>query len=166
AAPFRKILILQTDGTVCTMQTAYTQITPAQSRLPTYVPNAVASTHGNSSSLRSENRAMDTAWYMRNTPDAFQGVEIFTIMFCACDGSNSCWDATVFDTGTSLSPACRPDTSTLPAVSSRSHVDDYMIALSSSASGTCDHYIPATKNNSTALTNAYRDILKKIAVGK
>ena len=56
--------------------------------------------------------------------------------------------------------------SSLPPVAQRSHVDDYMIALSSSASGTCDHYIPATKSGGTALTNAYRDILKKIAVGK
>jgi hypothetical protein len=54
----------------------------------------------------------------------------------------------------------------LPAVGTRSHVDDYMTVLSSSLPGTCDHYIPADKNNPTTLTNAYRDILKRLAVGK
>ena len=64
---------------------------------------------------------MDVAHYMKNTPDAFNGIEIFDILFWADDGNNSCWDISVFDTGTSLFPACGPDTSSLPPVAQRSH---------------------------------------------
>jgi hypothetical protein len=165
AAPFRKVLILQTDGTACTMQTAYTQLAPAASTIRTYMATANLPTR-TSSATRSENKAMALANYMKTTPSAFQGVEIFTIMFWADDGNNTCWDNSVRDTGTSLFPNCGPTTTTLPAVGSRSHVDDYMIVLSSSLPGTCDHYIPANKNSPGALTNAYRDILRRLAVGK
>jgi hypothetical protein len=165
AAPFRKVLILQTDGTVCTMQTAYTQLAPAASTIRSYLAtaNLPALT---SSATRSENKAMALANYMKTNPTAFEGVEIFTIMFWADDGTNTCWDQSVKDTGTSLFPNCGPTTTTLPAAGSRSHVDDYMIVLSSSLTGTCDHYIPASKNTPGALTNAYRDILRRLAVGK
>jgi hypothetical protein len=164
-APFRKVLIMQTDGTVCTMQTAYTQLAPTSSTVRTYLAgaNLPALT---SSATRSENKAMALANYLKTTPSVFEGVEIFTILFWADDGSNSCWDNTVKDVGTSLAPNCGPDTTSLPAVSSRTHVDDYMIAMSSSLANTCDHYIPADKNNPSSLTNAYRNILKRIAVGK
>lgn len=163
--PFRKALILQTDGTVCTMQTAYNQLPPASSTIPTYLPGANLPAR-TSSATRSENRAMALANYLKNTPTAFEGVEIFTILFWKDDGSNTCWDDTVFDVGTSLFPECGPDTTTLPGVGARTHVDDYMIAMSSSLPGTCDHYIPADKNSPTALTDAYRSILKRLAVGK
>jgi Flp pilus assembly protein TadG len=165
SAPFRKVLILQTDGTICTMQTAYTQLAPAASTIRTYLATANLPAR-TSSATRSENKAMALANYMKTTPTAFEGVEIFTIMFWADDGSNTCWDNSVKDTGTSLFPSCGPSTTTLPAVGTRSHVDDYMTVLSSSLPGTCDHYIPADKNNPTTLTNAYRDILKRLAVGK
>jgi Flp pilus assembly protein TadG len=166
AAPFRKVLILQTDGTVCTMQTAYSQLTPAQSTIRTYLPGANLPAHGDSSATRSENKAMALASAMKTTPTAFEGTEIFTIMFWKNDGNNSCLDDSVFDTDTSLFPECGPDTTTLPAVGARSHVDDYMITMSSSLPGTCDHYIPADKNNPSSLTDAYRKILVRLAVGK
>ena len=38
--PYRKVLILQTDGTVCTMQTAYNQLPPSSSTVRTYLPDA------------------------------------------------------------------------------------------------------------------------------
>ncbi len=164
--PFRRVLILQTDGTVCTMQTAYTQIAPSASAVPTYVPSGVLPQHGNSSATRSENKALDMANYMKTTPSAFEGIEIFTILFWKNDGTNTCYDNTVYDTDTSLSPACGPDTMTLPAASTRTHVDDYMIGMSSSTPNTCDHYLPADKNNPSSLTDAYRKILVRLAVGK
>jgi Flp pilus assembly protein TadG len=167
SAPFRKVLILQTDGTACTMNTPYPQLTPAQSTVRTYLPTGILPVR-NSSAIRSENKAMALANYMKTTPTAFEGTEIFTIMFWANDGSDTCFDQTVKDTENSRTPpaACGPDTAVLPAVGNRTHTDDYMIAMSSSLTNTCDHYIPADKNNPSSLTTAYRNILKRLAVGK
>ena len=48
----------------------------------------------------------------------------------------------------------------------RSHVDNYLISMSSSAPGTCDHYVLASKSVGGSLSTAYIEILKKLAVGK
>jgi hypothetical protein len=159
--PIRKVLILQTDGTVCTTQTAYTQLTPAQSTIRTHLPTANLPPR-TSSATRSENRAMALANYMKHTTSVAEGVEIYTILFWDDDGNNTCWDNSVFDVGTSLMPGCGPNNGALPDASARSHVDDYLIAISSSAPGTCDHYQVADKRNPASLTSAYLAILQRL----
>ncbi len=147
---FRRVLILQTDGIVC----------------PTEVPF---------SQTQSQNRAKGVANQLKNTPNAFSGVEIFTIMFY--DFSNpveTCPNNTVSDVAGihNPPPACGPSTTTLPPAAQRGATDNYLIALSSSAvdgSGNptnCDHYLPADKSSGSSLSNAYIEILKRLAVGR
>jgi Flp pilus assembly protein TadG len=147
---YRRVLIFQTDGTVC----------------PTQVPFTAA---------QSEARAENIATQLKSTPTAFLGIEIFTIMFYTNDGVESCPNNQVSDhspTPNTLFPNCGPSTTVLPPAGNRTPRDNYMIRMSSSARDgagvllNCDHYLPANRTDPNSLTNAYREILKRLAVGR
>lgn len=142
-SPYRKVLILQTDGIACTTEVPFT-------------------------AAQSQTRATALATQLKNNPTPFTGIEIFTIMFTDfTDPTETCPNNRVNDNGGSLNPsACGPGNTALPAASARGPVDNYLISMSSSATGTCDHYVPASKAVGGSLANAYIEILKKLAVGK
>ncbi len=135
---FRRVLILQTDGVVCSIGTPFT---PTQS----------------------ENRAVAVANQMKNNPNAFEGIEIFVIMFWENDGSQTCGNNATDDSLGSTFPNC-PDGAPLPTFNP-SYADEYLWRISSSRDKTCDHYFPANKSDPTSLSKAYRKILTRIAVG-
>jgi hypothetical protein len=137
---FRRVLILETDGTVCRYETPF-------------------------SKAQSEARAKALANNMKSTPDAFLGVEIFVVMFWEPGVGQSCYDRDTNDSVGTLYPNC-PNATSLATTGPRSDIDDYLIAISSSKPNTCDHYLPFDKRNGSALTNTYREILKRLAVGK
>jgi hypothetical protein len=139
-APYRKVMIVQTDGVVCTISTPFT---PTQA----------------------QNRAIALANYAKTTPTVFSGMEVFVIMFWADDGNQSCGNEETNDSLGSLYPNC-PNATTLAGAGPRTVTDTYLISVSSSTNNTCDHYFPWNKNNGTNLSAAYREILKRIAVGK
>jgi hypothetical protein len=161
---YRRVVVMQTDGTSCSLSTPYSMIPPGSSQVGTYVPGATAPQHGNSKSTRQENKTLALANTMKTTPNAFSGVEIFTIMAVE-PGANTCPDETVLDTEATQFPSC-PDATSLAGAGARSHVDDYMIALSSSTPGTCDHYAMANITNAAQLAEVYRKILTRLAVAK
>lgn len=162
---YRRVLTLQTDGTTCSLSTPYSLISTASSQVGTYVTGATLPQHGNSKATRGENRSMALANAMKNNPNSFQGIEIFTIMAWDSAGGNTCPDKTVLDTEATYLPDC-PDAGSLGSAGSRRHVDDYMIAMSSSSTGTCDHYLPIDNTDPNNLPNAYRKILARLAVGR
>jgi hypothetical protein len=133
-------MIVQTDGVVCTISTPFT---PTQA----------------------QNRAIALANYAKTTPTVFSGMEVFVIMFWADDGNQSCGNEDTNDSLGSLYPNC-PNATTLAGAGPRTVTDTYLISVSSSTNNTCDHYFPWNKNNGTNLSAAYREILKRIAVGK
>jgi hypothetical protein len=146
---FRRVLILQTDGTVCTSEVPFT-------------------------AAQSEARAQQVAAQMRNNPTPFLGIEIFTIMMYTNDGVETCPNNQVNDHNppNTLFPNCGPATTALPPANQRTAKDNHMINLSSSGRdnlgnvNNCTHYIPANRTDPNSLTNAYREILKRLAVGK
>jgi hypothetical protein len=138
---FRRVVILETDGVVCNISVPFNTIQARQ-------------------------RALALAQQMKNMPDAFQGIEIFTIMFWNNDGgSQTCPNGDVDDNLGSLYPNC-PNATSLTAAGPRSIYDDYLIQISSSRPNTCDHYFPFNKTNGSQLHTVYREILKRLAVGK
>jgi hypothetical protein len=139
-APYRKVMIVQTDGVVCTISTPFT---PTQS----------------------QNRAIALANQAKTTPTVFSGMEIFVIMFWENQGNQTCGNNQTDDSLGSLYPNC-PSATNLAAAGSRTITDDYLISVSSSTTNTCDHYFPWNKTNGSNLSAAYREILKRIAVGK
>jgi hypothetical protein len=138
--PYRKVMILETDGVVCTVSTPF-------------------------SPTQSQNRAIALAQQAKTNPTVFSGMEIFVVMFWEDDGSQSCGNNATDDSVGSLYPNC-PDAASLAAAGTKTPTDDYLISVSSSTSNTCDHYFPWRKSNGSTLVNAYREILKRIAVGK
>ncbi|HLH27228.1 MAG TPA: pilus assembly protein TadG-related protein [Chloroflexota bacterium] len=137
---FRRVLILETDGTVCRYETPF-------------------------SKAQSEARARALATNMKNNPTSFLGVEIFVIMFWETSASQSCYDMNTDDSVGTAYPNC-PAATSLANTGTRTPIDDYLISISSSTPNTCDHYFPWNKTNGANLANAYREILKRIAVGK
>jgi hypothetical protein len=138
--PYRKVMIVQTDGVVCTISTPFTPV-------------------------QAQNRAIALANQAKTTPTVFSGMEVFVIMFWEDEGTQTCANNQTNDSTGSLYPNC-PNATTLAGSGPRTTTDDYLIAVSSSTTNTCDHYFPWNKNNGSNLSQAYREILKRIAVGK
>src|SRR5581483_4843382 len=131
---FRRVLILETDGVVCPISTPF-------------------------SPTQAQNRAIALASELKNNPDPFLGIEIFVVMFWSDDGTQTCGNNLVDDSLGSLYPQCQPanvgdPVPTLAAAGPRTDTDNYLIAISSSSSGTCDHYFPWRKSDGANLTTA------------
>jgi len=137
-APFRRVLILETDGTACRYETPFTV-------------------------AQAETRATAYANLLKTTPSAFSGVEIFVVMFWQSPAGETCFDRQTDDFVGTLFPNC-PNATSLGAAGAMSAKDTYLIGLSSSTPNTCDHYFPVSKTNASQLTVAYRQILTRIAV--
>jgi hypothetical protein len=143
---YRRVLIFQTDGTVCTTEVPFT-------------------------AAQSQARAQQVAAQLRNNPTPLLGIEIFTIMMYTNDGQETCPNNQVWDHNppNTLFPWCGPGSSTLPAPEQRSAKDDHMIALSSSARdaggnlANCSHYLPVSRTMPDGLTAAYRSIARHLA---
>jgi hypothetical protein len=133
AAPTRKVMILETDGVVCTVSTPFT---PAQS----------------------QNRAIALAEQAK----AVGGMEIFVVMFWQDNGVQTCGNNATDDSLGSLFPNC-PDATSLEEAGPRTEVDDYLIAISSSSPNRCDHYFPWSKAEGVNLGQVYADVLARIA---
>jgi hypothetical protein len=136
---YRRVLILQTDGVQCGLGIPFTR-------------------------SQAEARAVDVANQMKNNPNPYQGIEIFTIMFWSSNNGQTCANDETDDNFASSGPNCPGPLASANLVGG--YADQYMINLSSSAPGTCDHYYPAAKSDPNSLVNAYRGILTRLAVGK
>ncbi|HLI26255.1 MAG TPA: pilus assembly protein TadG-related protein [Chloroflexota bacterium] len=136
---YRRVLILQTDGLFCGAGIPFSR-------------------------AQGEARAVDVANQLKNNPNPYQGIEIFTIMFWNPTSDQSCPSSETDDGMASSGPNCPGPLASANIQSG--YGDQYMINLSSSAPGTCDHYYPAAKSDPNSLLNAYRGILTRLAVGK
>jgi Flp pilus assembly protein TadG len=135
---YRRVLILQTDGVQCGLGIPFTR-------------------------AQAEARAVDVANQMKNNPNPYRGIEIFTIMFWSSSNGQTCNNSETNDDLASSGPNCPGPLASANLVGG--YADQYMINLSSSAPGTCDHYYPAAKSDPNSLVNAYRGILTRLAVG-
>ncbi len=136
---FRRVLILQTDGVVCNQAVPFNLAAARQ-------------------------RGIDVAAQLKSNPDPFQGIEIFVVMFWE-PGGQTCQNLEVDDNEGTSFPNC-PNATSLAAAGPMTANDRYLLDISSSKPGTCDHYLPFDKRNGSMLINAYREILKRLAVGK